>query len=209
MLELDERGLWIRPGTSDTYVLNEVFDADVYDIGKMTKLPSVVLDIGGNIGAFTFRMAKAFPTARITTFEPEPDNFSVLEKNCQDWKNVTLVNKAVWSHSQGVNISPDCGGTAVAASGIKVQSIAFNELLDDYEFVDIMKMDVEGAEVEIILSATPESMRKIRYIVGEFHGTDPRWGDWVRYLGAFFDLRIAPHVYPDHPYGGMFYGSAR
>jgi FkbM family methyltransferase len=211
MLKNDKRGLCIRPSTSDLYVLNEVFDEDVYGIENILSSPSVVLDIGGNIGAFSYRMAKTFPTCQITTIEPEPDNFSVLIKNCEQFENVTLINKAVWSDSKGVNLIADCGGSAVTniEGSFFVESISFNELLEQFEFIDFLKIDVEGAEVDIILSATPESMRKIKYIVGEFHGDDARWGDWVRYLGAFFNLNIIPHEYPNHPYGGMFYGVAR
>jgi len=205
-----ENSMWIRPDTSDQFVLNEIFLADVYYIANMQKV-SFALDIGANIGAFSSRLSRRFPDCKIISVEPEPSNFSVLQKNCSANPNITLINKAVWSHSDGVEIFADSGGTAVVSNdeSFLVDSISFDELVKDFEYIDLMKMDVEGAEVEIILNASPDSLRKISKVTGEFHGYDPRWGDWVRYLGAFFELTIIPHEYPDHPYGGMFYGTRR
>ena len=211
MLELDERsGLYYRPETSDEFVLNEIFLHDVYEIETMNDV-SVVLDIGANIGAFSSRIVRKFPNCSVTSVEPEPDNFSVLEKNCGHISNIKLINKAVWSDSNGVSIVADCGGTAVQSgeNSIAVESICFDELTESFSVIDILKIDVEGAEVDIILNASPESLMKVERITGEFHGPDPRWGDWVRYLGAFFELTIIPHKYPNHIYGGIFHGKKR
>lgn len=205
-----ENNLYFRPDTSDQFVMNEIFIADVYDIKNMNDI-SVVLDLGANIGAFSSSIVRKFPQCSVTSVEPEPDNFSVLLKNCGDIPNITLINKAVWSDSNGVSIVADCGGTAVQSgdNSIEVESISFDELVKSFDHIDVMKMDVEGAEVDIILAASPESLTKIDRITGEFHGQDSRWGDWVRYLGAFFELTIIPHKYPDHVYGGIFYGKKR
>jgi FkbM family methyltransferase len=211
MLELDENsGLWFRPSTSDEFVLNEIFLHDVYGLSSLSDIETV-LDIGGNIGAFAVQISRLFPSCSVTTVEPEPDNFSVLQKNCLNIDNIRIINKAVWSHSDGVEVVPDCGGTSVSSgvNSVSVDSISFDQLLDQFSKVDLMKIDIEGAEVEAILSASPESLRKINKITGEFHGYDPRWGDWVRYLGAFFELTIIPHPYPDHIYGGIFSGVSR
>ena len=214
MLEFDEdSGLWFRPDTSDRFVLNEIFIADVYDLSRFNNL-SCVIDLGGNIGAFSYRIASLFPNCVITALEPEPDNFSVLKENCFNIENINLINKAVWSHSDGVEIVPDYGGSSVwenskSPDSIFVESIAFDELLEKFDHVDLMKTDIEGAEVEAFLSASPDSLMKIDNILGEFHRHDSRWGDWVRYLGGFFELNIIPHQYPHHMYGGMFFGVKR
>jgi FkbM family methyltransferase len=203
-------GLYFRSNSPDKFVLDEIFLHDVYSISSMENI-STVLDIGANIGAFSSSIIRKFPDCLITAVEPEPSNFAVLDANCGNISNITLINKAVWSDSNGVTIVPNYGETAVESgeNSISVDSIAFNELLEPFSKIDLLKIDVEGAEIDIILSASPESLTKIENITGEFHGQVPEWGNWVRYLGAFFELTIVPHKYPNHMYGGIFHGKKR
>lgn len=211
MVSFDEKNnIYFRTYAPDQYVINEIFLWDVYDIKNMKNV-SNVLDIGANIGAFSLSVSRKFPDCLITSVEPEPDNFSLLKKNCGDIPNITLLNKAVWSHSNGVNIVPNYGETAVndVENSISVESISFNDLLKSFSNIDVLKIDVEGAEIDIILNADPESLKKIQFITGEFHGQVPQWGDWIRYLGAFFELTVIPHKYPNHMYGGIFHGKKR
>jgi len=65
-------------------------------IKASVKEGDTVIDVGAYIGYYTILMSDLVgPTGRVYAFEPDPDNFSVLEENVGDRENVNLVNSAV------------------------------------------------------------------------------------------------------------------
>jgi len=128
-----------------------------YDIPNL-HLPGtspVILDIGANVGAFALWALHRWPLARITCYEPHPDNFALLQKNLP--RGPTLVPVAVW-HSHGQMFLHDglfnCGEASLvdvggsAPSGQLVPVIAASSL----PRCDILKIDTEGAELPILQS---------------------------------------------------------
>ena len=83
-----------RPGTSgsaDAFVLHEVFAGGLYDpsaeldawLASQPGGPRVV-DLGANLGFFTLRTLSRYPAARVTAFEPDPENARLLEDAAQE-----------------------------------------------------------------------------------------------------------------------------
>ncbi|MFY9487722.1 MAG: FkbM family methyltransferase, partial [Solirubrobacterales bacterium] len=117
-----------------------------------------VLDIGGHIGLYTLQAARAVgDSGRVTTFEPAPGNFALLERNVAEngYSNVTLVNRAV-SDSAGEQIlfvSADntgdhrLGDSAGGREGVSVETVTIDGYFGgDYPRVDVIKMDIQGSE---------------------------------------------------------------
>lgn len=128
---------------------------------------SLVLDCGANVG----HISKLFAStgATVISFEPDPIAFKELSERCGTKKNVTLIQKGVWDkntsiqlfahkESSGNEASYTVGSSIVAekinVSTDKGQSI---EVIDLVEFmqqqnrkIDLVKLDVEGAEIEIL-----------------------------------------------------------
>lgn len=200
---------------ADFCVLNELFASNDYRLsGLEIGEGEVIIDIGAHIGAFSAACRARFPLAKIISLEPNPDNFAALvDHNNANGLELDMSRVAVWTHNHGVvTIHEGSAGQveeATADSEVVVPSITFDELLAGTERVSLLKIDIEGAEVPLLLGASPDSLRKIDRIHGEFHGLVADWGEWVRWLGAFFELTIVPHPYPLQIYGGMFYGTRR
>ena len=126
------------------------------------------IDLGANIGEITCRMAAT--GADVISFEPDPGAYEALQAATADLPNVTLIHKAAgheqdilllrrsarWSpddpsgHTQGSSIvHRDNAGDAKNSVEVEVVDlIAFLEGLD--RDVRILKMDIEGAEWEIM-----------------------------------------------------------
>ena len=67
----------MRPGTLDEYIFKEIRPSyNMLDIQE----GDVVLDIGANIGAFSL-YAEQQGATKIYSYEPDSDNFFILEKN--------------------------------------------------------------------------------------------------------------------------------
>jgi FkbM family methyltransferase len=215
----------------DRFVISEVVDHDAYNLagdgGLVDRFagierPLTIVDIGANIGAFTCFARTAWPDAYIRAVESNAENFRLLTMNVESNSDyfaaqTDLLWAAIWDGSTDRAYTVGHGGLAGTVAteptdGVEVdqiEAVTLDVLLDDLDRVDILKIDTEGAEVPIVLGASPETLGKVAYVTGEFHGMDPRWGEWARKLAGFFELTLRAHPYPDHIWGGMFNGAAR
>lgn len=143
---------------------------------------STVVDIGGNIGAFSLYAADA-GASRVIGFEPNQEAFDVFRKNIAENKlegKVEVRRLAVSGQGGEIvylpkNSSPYnklvSEGTTDSTSLEPVTTISLAEIIDqnDIEQVDLLKMDCEGAEYEILMKAPKEALTKIREIRMELH----------------------------------------
>src|ERR1700733_11933508 len=93
----------LRVRTTDVALCREILLNGLYDC-QLRESPEVIFDLGANIGLSTVYYANKFPTAKIIAVEPDPSNFALLEKNCEPYRNVTLVQGAVWKAAGSVRL---------------------------------------------------------------------------------------------------------
>jgi FkbM family methyltransferase len=113
------------------------------------------IDIGAHVGLFTLPAAKwVGKTGRVVGFEPHPANFEMLSKNAKaNHVNVELVNAAVSDVAGTVQLHPstfNSGDHQIYQSGnrkgVTVACVKLDEFISSDERVDLIKMDVQGAE---------------------------------------------------------------
>lgn len=141
---------------------------------------SLVLDIGGNRGNFSRQILDRFH-CRVICFEPCKAAFCHIEKIIRDPK-FKVVNKAVAASSGKrtfYSAQPMNGGNSVIPGNrefgrypneedvYEVDAVSFNEVLSEFDHVDLVKMDCEGAEMEIIEHSS--GWEKIGQMTIEFH----------------------------------------
>jgi FkbM family methyltransferase len=173
-----------RPRTLDVAVLKDVFFHRVYTRhGGPIPDNSIILDIGAHIGAFSASAANAARGVSVYAFEPAPENLKLLSSNLarNNLSNVRLSPEAV-SGQGGVrqlHLSDSPAGHSLHGSEpferqLRVESVTLGEILDRHaiEAVDLLKMDCEGAEYEILETASPETLNRIRRIAMEVHTLD-------------------------------------
>lgn len=125
-----------------------------------------VIDIGAHIGYYTLLFAKCVgPSGFVFSFEPHPSNFDLLCKNVQLNKliQVKTFNQAVFSHMCEITISvpddqPNSGnGSVCIEKGVqqfRVCAIPLDAFCEKFLVrPDVIKMDVEGAEYEVLKGA--------------------------------------------------------
>jgi FkbM family methyltransferase len=184
--------LWYRENSSDMAMWKENpyrgSDFNSYDI---------VMDVGANIGDFPLRFSQQ--VASIHSYEPMPDTFGVLKKNVEEneFKNCHIYNTA---------IAPATGETtiffnekaklahAVASvlpirgrTELKVKTLSFEEEVRRIQ-PTIIKMDIEGAEFDILNAVSDDVFRTCRVFFLETHMQMLR-GDsmeWNRKIGERF-----------------------
>src|SRR5207302_5074474 len=130
----------------------------------------IVLDAGANAGLFSIWAA---PRCRsVISVEPAPETFGLLNLNKRINKatNVFPINKALSDHDGYVTMRGDGATFKIEEHGIMISSTTIDSLLADLDVsVDVVKMDVEGAEMECLDGSY---LQHVREIVVETHSSD-------------------------------------
>lgn len=140
----------------------------------------LILDCGANIGESVKFLKKQHPTSRIIAYEADSQIFQEklipnLTSNGALPSGVECVNKAVWIHTNGVSFFPegDCSGSLVtqhvkSASATHVPSFRLRDELRKYSKIDFLKIDIEGAELEVMQDCSCD-LEHIDHIFCEYH----------------------------------------
>lgn len=165
---------------SDLYIFWEIFIDRCYDV-DINPPPSVIVDVGANVGLFALRMKQLYQEARVWCFEPLQSNTERLKRNIAS-SGVT----GITIHRLGVSdlraevpifIHPsNTGGhtliKSVAHPQASTQLITVIPISDVFEIIgteriDLLKLDCEGAEKQIILNLTKDDAKSIGTIIYE------------------------------------------
>lgn len=190
----------------DYKVINETWMENVYRIQKQHFDSSrVFVDIGANIGSVSIYVDSFNKELRdhekITVFavEPEPNNLQLLHANLASnpIQRITVVNNAIWYENKDVVISNKGGNSSIVYSSdvqqTTVQAITLENFFNIYGIreVDVMKIDIEGAEFDLIINTPPEILAKIKYLTLEFDKSfDGKFGIMVEKLAKQFGIEI-------------------
>ncbi len=163
----------IRLRTSDLAVVAQVFVDGEYDTDYGIE-PDFIVDAGANIGASPIYFANRFPGARVVAIEPDSANYAILESNVRRWPQITPVHAALWPEDAMVELSDPGYGTwgyqaSVSQDG-SIPAMSMSRLLEStgLERVDLLKIDIEGAERELF-DASGDWIHRVEAIVIELH----------------------------------------
>lgn len=170
------RQVTIRPGTSDLGCFDKVFIHEEYKIPFETN-PRLIVDAGANIGLASLYFADKFPQAKIMAIELELSNYELLVRNCRGMTNVTPLHAAVWSREASLRIAnpgAEKWGFTVesctnGAAGVKALTIPQILAQSGHETIDILKLDIEGAELELFSDGCEEWLPRVKMIIIELH----------------------------------------
>lgn len=162
------------------FLFNEIFISNEYYFQPTSETPFII-DCGANIGMSVLYFSKLFPNSKIVAFEANPHAFRLLEKNVRDNRldKVELHNRALYhketeiSFYIGDNVGTLIGSINQNRGGsteMKIQTKVLSDYLKNFETVDLVKMDVEGAELNIISDLFETgSINKVKEYIIEYH----------------------------------------
>jgi FkbM family methyltransferase len=189
------------PVVVDAHVLNieHCFLLEQYRHPNVAVAPGdIVVDGGGCWGDTALYFAHlAGPDGRIVTFEFEPSNLDVLERNLarnpELAARVAIERRAVWSVSdEALSFSSNGPGSKVGGGG--ADATVLTRAIDDLpvDRVDFIKLDVEGAELAALHGAEQTIRRcRPRIAAAIYHRPDD-WVDLPRFLdGLALGYRFA------------------
>lgn len=168
----------IRPNTIDAFVVFDNFHLKEYLRESEIKPNDIIVDIGAHIGSFSIFCSQY--ADKVISYEASPLNFKLLKENIRlnSIKNINANNTAIFSKKGRINFVLDKGNTGGNSfylksqkKKLKIDAIPLSQIFKDRKIkkIDFLKMDVEGAEYEIILNSSGETLNKIKKIALEYH----------------------------------------
>jgi len=149
-----------RKGSEDIVIATEAFEREFTEY-LLTKRPKVFLDVGANIGRYTISMAKR--SGVVVAFDCDPDNFAALQENIKlnGNSNIIAIERGCWFEETTLpmNVAPveNKAASSLKFGGcgreVQVRCSTIDSVLKEHgiKSVDLVKMDIEGAEKEAIL----------------------------------------------------------
>ncbi len=168
------------PTEADQSVFDEIFrDNEYRDIEDLiVKAKNPILDLGAHKGFFSiYASILNENSAQIYAFEAAEENFLEAKKNFKEnhIKNVKIKNLAVWTEDteKEFYFSEDSHNHSFygEGEGKKLRCTCLESIFkkNRLEKVDLIKMDLEGAEFAIIENASLDLLKKIKTIFIEYH----------------------------------------
>jgi FkbM family methyltransferase len=172
---LDGNCVYCRPGTTDIKVFDESFFQEFHVPPKGLGRIDTILDLGSNIGLTMAHYASVFPNTKILGIELDYDNVVVCRKNIGPYSDRCRV---IWGAAWTENGEVTYGGTAAWSYRVgtaekpkgRVRAFTVSSLIDllGVSWVDFVKMDVEGAEENLLANAEPW-IGRVRCLKVEVH----------------------------------------
>ena len=176
--------LSMRIDDSDIRVFKQIFVDNEYDSLNLPKVVDTIVDLGANIGLSALFFMKKYPDARIIAVEPDAVNFEIMKRNLEDYSSqVTLLNAAIWPSDGEVSlVEHDESNEGLGAWGYRtetltegaegsVSAISIPTLMkqSSINYIDILKVDIEGAEYELFEKGYESWLDKVGLIIIETH----------------------------------------
>lgn len=165
--------VFLRPGTTDQDVYDEIFISNEYDIDLGE--PQFIVDAGAHIGLSSVFFASRYPNATVVALEPEPSNFTTLLMNTRSFPNIQPLQAGLWSRKTHLRIEDSTvptwsfrvlespSGEGIPAVGIRDVMSTFNAIQ-----IDVLKIDIEGSEFEVLNHSAPW-IDDVRAMIIELH----------------------------------------
>lgn len=159
--------------SSFLFMYEEIFEKEIYSFPSRNEAP-YILDCGSNIGLSLIYFKKMHPKAELVAFEPDPAIFKVLEHNLRQAgiSDAKLVN-ACLSNKPG-QVAFFCEGSDGGKMAtedhdknvIQVKAITLDSYIN--KPVDLLKIDIEGAEFDV-LEQIQDKLHFVDRLFVEYH----------------------------------------
>jgi FkbM family methyltransferase len=165
--------VFLRLGSSDISVFNGIFRWQEYS-WDLARQPRTIIDGGAYTGLSAIYFTMRYPGVRVIAVEASQRNFELLVRNTSAFPNIVPVHAALWPKAGSLALTdPGTGlwglqvrdsgepGSAAPQSGGQpgdlVRAITIDDIIRDHDLgkVDLLKVDIEGAEKELF--SAPES----------------------------------------------------
>jgi len=166
--------VWVDPAFDKSGLEHDIYYLGTYEKGTVSVMECFLqptdnfIDVGANIGFVSLTAAKICTHGQVFSFEANPDTFKILQENIElnNFKNITPFAIGLGSQKGILKIYPNTlknnrGGASMVQSdlnkgesGVDVNVECLDALTNQIPSAAMMKIDVEGFEMEVLKGAT-------------------------------------------------------
>lgn len=143
----------------------DVYSNGEYEVLRKLKAfsPQVIIDGGANLGHYSLMVQQVLPGCRVFAFEPVPETFARLQHNLTPYPRLQPIPQGLYAHTgpQRIHLYPshthasvyDIQGVKYQPQGqVEIQLLRGDEFMQQQQIqrIDLLKIDVEGAEYEVL-----------------------------------------------------------
>jgi len=175
--------VYLRPQATDGLVLRQVVGQQEYAPVASWPALTTVLDLGANVGLTSWWILQHHPEARIAVVEPDPENLAVARRTLRPWREqLSFWPVGIWPTETDLVLERgqfrDGGAWAyqVRPAGTHepgtLAALRIDQICDQlgWSRVDFLKMDIEGAETEVLSGDTVRDwLPRVRRLAVECH----------------------------------------
>ena len=187
-----------RANDSDIVMFEQVFVGCDYDFDLGFE-PATIIDAGANAGYATLFFHRRHPAAQIIALEPDSSTFETLTQNTGRIAKVRAIRGGLWSGRQALAIAnpnaPKCMISLKPAEtrgegAIEGYGVADLMSMAGTAHIDVLKIDIEGGELEVFTANAAEWLPKVRVLMIELHDR-VRPGCAEAFYGAIRGMRFS------------------
>jgi len=139
---------------------------------------SLVLDVGSYDGLFADSLSVKFGNT-IIGFEPNIISFKKLIEKYKKNKRIKILKQALWSSDGFIDLIDDGISSGFFIGNKKklfqVETIDVANFINDYKSIDLIKLNVEGAEYDILERIIKiNNLSKFKSLLIQFHQIDEK-----------------------------------
>ena len=165
----------LRGKSTDAWVFSQVMVCEQYLL-DLSFCPRRIVDAGANIGLTSLHYHRAYPDATIIAIEPDDDNFRMLSLNAAHTDTIHPVHAALWSEECRLRFADPSDEKCALRVCVddqqgNIRGVTIRSVMQDngWDMIDVLKLDVEGAEREIFSSSSCDWLDRINVVVVELH----------------------------------------
>jgi FkbM family methyltransferase len=164
----------VRGKSTDSWVLRSIIVDEEYG-GFVSFVPTTIIDAGANIGLASVYFKSCFPNAAIVALEPDADNYRMAKLNLDKYPNVELLHAGIWSKDVLLKLE-NPGDWKYAIRVVEddrgdIPALSVSSIIErrGWDHLDVLKLDVEGAEAAVFSEGVDSWINKINVIIVELH----------------------------------------
>jgi FkbM family methyltransferase len=202
-IEVQGHPVALVDGASAAEQLNDIFVRCIYDFA-VTRPDPLIIDAGANVGLATLHWLDLVPGAHIECFEPDPDVFAALQRNVGGKPGVVLHQQALWREETTIpfaRFGADAGRVAELADDSTTYdavAVRLSKVLQMHERIDLLKLDIEGAEW-FVLDEAREELHRVDALIVEHHSFVGQEQLLSQLFEVLREAGFRTHVHNDNP----------
>jgi FkbM family methyltransferase len=170
-----------------------LFEQEIYRFQPFDQSP-LIIDTTPNVGLSVVYFKRVYPQSRIIVFEPDPDTYKTLAKNCRNFnlQSVELFPRAVGTGCAALKLHREGLTPGDCDEEIEVSALRLKDFL--YAKVDLLKLEIKGSKTEVLLDCS-EALQNVNNVFVLYRSSprEPQAIDLVTHILKDAGFRL--HIY--------------